>query len=736
MNRSQPTSSTLRVHVLREFGCLMALAVVVAATLWLVALPPGFSLGVPITYGDGDSTQSWMWFRRILDGGWYPFPTALLGAPFGASDFDYPENEALNYLLVKALGLLSDDHFVVANLFIISGFVLAAGSAYLILRWLRVRWLWAIVGAALFAFLPYHFLRVYGGHVFLTSYWCIPVATWLALRCWPSEADARAFASRTAGMTVASAAIFVTASTGIYYAFFGCYIIIASGIAAAMARRSLRAALTAAVTVIAICAVVAAQLAPAFYYRLQYGPNPEAAVRNPAESEVYGLKITQLLLPQNDHPVDAARALALRYDRTAPLANEGWASSLGTFGSIGFLLLAATAFVRLARGGPAATDREKLALLAGAAILLGTVGGGGALFAWTVSPLIRGYNRISVYIALFCIAALVLAIDESFRRRALRSAATRALAPFAAVAVFAAGIWDQSTHFDQAPIAAEFASDRGFFAEAERALPPGTMVYQIPYRPYPESGPVHRLKDYDHFRGYLHADALHWSYGGMRGRQGDLWLRALSTRPLDEQIVLAAESGFGAVYVDRRGYDDHGAAVDAVLRTRLGDPAAVSTDGNLVLYRMTPTGSKPIPLDRAETTLADPIDLRATHLPRFVARVDGISGREAWGRWTDGRVARIQFTEPLPSRFTLELGIDRVYGPNRGRPVTVRVGEQTRTFDVGGPGKVELTFDPARPVDSIEIVIPEPTSPQSLGESSDRRALGIGLAYIRILSVP
>jgi phosphoglycerol transferase len=155
------------------------------------------------------------------------------------------------------------------------------------------------------------------------------------------------------------------------------------------------------------------------------------------------------------------------------------------------------------------------------------------------------------------------------------------------------GLWDQSARFQQTQIAATFLSDRQFFRHVEVSLPPHSSVYQLPYHPYPEAGPMHLMKDYEHFRGYLHASSLRWSYGGMKGRQGDLWLRALNDRPLAEQISLAAQNGFGAVYLDRHAYRDRGAAIEKILRETLGQPIATSADDSMVVFRMQPTGEAP-----------------------------------------------------------------------------------------------------------------------------------------------
>lgn len=714
------------------------LVATVVLALWLFVLPTDFSLRIPLVYGDGDSLQLAMYVRRVLDTPWFPFGTELLGAPFHAAEYDYPENEALNYLLLKSLGAFADGWPIVANLYILSGFVLSAISAYWLLRWLSVQPAWAVAGAVLFAFLPYHFMRLAPfNHLLLASYWNVPIAAWLALRCWPDPDRApRLFPDSALGRILVAGGILAVGAAGIYYAFFACFFICIAGIAAAVARRSARALLPAAQTTVAICIVVAIQLSPSAYFRWSQGSNPEAAARAPAESEVTGLKIVQMLLPQPRHPIPAAREIANRYATASPLTNENQAAALGLFGSLGLILLGANGFVRMARGGGAATMRERLALLAGAAILLGTVGGLGAIFALTISPLIRSYNRISIFIGLFSIAALMLWLDAKTAPARAVTGARRIVQLLLASGIAIAGLWDQTSRFDQGAVLASFQSDREFVNRFEQALPTGTMVYQLPYHPYPETGPAWRMLDYDLLRGYLHASSLRWSYGGMKGRESDRWLRTLSMHPLGEQLDLAAESGFGAVYVDRRAYPDRGAAVEAILRERLGPPLATSADGHLVTYRLAPTGKSPLPLERLRIPMSEPIQLADRDFPRYVARVEGFSGREPWGRWTDGPVARIRFAQPLPPRFTLALDIARVYGPNRDQPVGVRIGDEERTFTADGPATVEFAFDLRRPADTIEFAIPQPASPYSRGESGDRRALGIGLGALHIVPGP
>jgi hypothetical protein len=129
------------------------------------------------------------------------------------------------------------------------------------------------------------------------------------------------------------------------------------------------------------------------------------------------------------------------------------------------------------------------------------------------------------------------------------------------------------------------------------------------------------------------------------------------------------------------------------------------------------------------------IDFTRATLPGYVRALRGFSHTEPDGRWTDGTVAEIRFAHALPERFYLELEVTDAYGPNRGKPVVVRVGGQQRQFTVGGGAKaVRLSFDLNAPVDAVAFDIPSPTSPLSRKESPDARELGMRVRSLRIVN--
>ncbi len=106
---------------------------------------------------------------------------------------------------------------------------------------------------------------------------------------------------------------------------------------------------------------------------------------------------------------------------------------------------------------------------------------------------------------------------------------------------------------------------------------------------------------------------------------------------------------------------------------------------------------------------------------------------EPWGRWTQGKVARIELQAALPPRFRLHLEA-HPFGPNLGQPIWVRVGQQNLPviFDSDTTQTRTLSFDTPGLAYGIEITLPVPTSPAQLGLGPDRRQMGLGLVRLRV----
>jgi len=114
--------------------------------------------------------------------------------------------------------------------------------------------------------------------------------------------------------------------------------------------------------------------------------------------------------------------------------------------------------------------------------------------------------------------------------------------------------------------------------------------------------------------------------------------------------------------------------------------------------------------------------------------LEGFSGQEPFGRWTDGDVARLRFNRPLPRRFGLKFR-GHAFAGNDDKSVDVRVGGVSRRtlLLTAADADYAVDLESAWLANDIEFVIPHATSPRSLGQSEDARRLGVAFSTIEIL---
>ncbi len=319
----------------------------------------------------------------------------------------------------------------------------------------------------------------------------------------------------------------------------------------------------------------------------RHGKNPETAARLPVEADIYGLNVSEMLLPVQGHRL---RSLARLHDRflAPPRRPTGGAAlvALGTLGSVGFFYLIGRFLWR--RGKVERAD-DALAFLNVSAVLLGTVGGFGSLFAFYVTPMIRCYDRLSIFIAFFALAGLFLLVQRTLGRF-VKGRRTAAAYGAGLLGLLVLGACDQTSACFIPPYAAtrdRVASDADFGRRIEAVLPAGSMVYQMPYVPFPEHGPVQGLADYELLRPCFHTRTLRWSYGAMKGREVSRWQADLESRPLPDALERLALAGFRGVYLDRAGFADSGAATEAELSRLLGAAPLVSRSKCQTFFDMT-----------------------------------------------------------------------------------------------------------------------------------------------------
>ncbi len=550
-------------------------------------------LRVPITY-ERDSLATLSMIKGLVENSWY-LHNGRLGAPGAAELYGYPRSDNLQCAILKALSWPAPDAAVLFNLYFLLTFPLTTLAALFVFRHFKAAPGPALVGSLLFTFLPYHFLKGERGHLFEAAYYQTPLALLLLLWVYLDQGpffrrDEATGRLRTRLWTLRSLAAvlaaLVIASTGVYYAFFACALLPVAGLAACVRRKRVYPFGNAAALIAVLGLGVLANLAPSLIYKFQHPGGWQAVVRTPQQGETYGLKVVQLLLPVAGHRLPWLAELRTWYDGTALRVNDSGYSSLGFVGGLGFLaLLGWFVFRRRAERGSPLYDA--LGLFTLCAVLLATVGGFGTVLSYSLAPWIRVYSRISVYLGLFSLFAVVLFLD-GVRRRA--GAGVKAWLFHALLAgLLVVGILDQVSPAVIPPYAslrAAYAGDAAFVRAVEGAVPHDAMIFQLPHVPYPEHPPVNRMKDYDLFRGYLHSQALRWSYGALRDQETSAWLDDVASRPPEELVRVLSLTGFSGVWVDRAGFADGGSNTEYCLAGLLGTQPLVSDDGRFAFFNM------------------------------------------------------------------------------------------------------------------------------------------------------
>lgn len=552
---------------------------------------------------EGDGVLNIVAAKGLIDHGWY-FNNPSVGAPLGLELYDYSALDAdnLQYVVEKILTFGISDPVALVNVYYVLGFALVSAASYLVARALGFSRAVALLGSAVFTALPYHFDRG-PSHLFLGEIWSVPAGGFLVLMVLAGRpllvaAEGRTgwrrwLSWRTAGV---AAAVIVVGGTTLYYAAFTLLFLFLAALLRMVATRSWRGAIPGIAALVAVGFVLVVNVSPALVYQHQHGKDTAVADRSAAESETFATSLTEMVLPIGGHRISSFARLTARHEAATPVVGEvgqhlGLLLSLGLIGLIVLLAARVLAPARALHDAEQASMAGPAASGALMAFLFATFGSFSALFAYLISPQIRAWSRMTPFVAFFVLIGVLVAAEAVRTRIVARGGAGllgRAIAGVVLAVVGVLAVLDQTAPSNAPAYAAarvSWTNNGRFVSTIERSVPKGSMILQLPFHEFPESGAVNEMQDYDLFQGYVHSKNLRWSYGAMKGRPQD-WGDEAVTRPLPWVLNAAAAAGFAGVYIDRGGYADHAVRTEATVRRTLGGaPAVVGDDaGRLVFY--------------------------------------------------------------------------------------------------------------------------------------------------------
>ncbi len=535
------------VGMLRVLGLSLSISLLWA---WHYQMWTREAWTVPLDYS-GDSHEILTRIKAAAEGDTWPLlPQILtrLGAPWGAHWNGYPTPDKF---LVLGLGGLTRlwGLAITANLALLLATVSSGLAFYGVARRFKAQWEWAFAGALLFAFTYSVFHRGLA-HLLLLFTWTVPIGL---LCCWfIGRKTPLVWRSRETWICLGIAASLGASNP--YNLFFWCQLICWAIVAQFFGARH-KVNLQIGAACIAVAGAGFLVVHAEFWLYTASGGLPLLA-RNYGGTEMYALKAVEMFVPPSSHRWDWMAFFGNRYARWSDWRGEPFLPYLGMVGIAGFIWLCVDSVRRVLRGkAPSGWALQTSWILS-----YGALGGITNILALFLGfQIFRATNRISVFVG--CIALLFLMVRLSGITRQMSPAWRWVLA----LAVAAIGALDQIPRQFPAErhglMAARVKADEVFGKALEASLPTGSMVFQLPVLGFPEVVTPYRLVDYELFRPYLHTTSLRFSYGGAKFRSRSRWQRDLEVLPVPQMVERLQRYGFAAIYLNRRAYEDGGAAI-------------------------------------------------------------------------------------------------------------------------------------------------------------------------------
>jgi phosphoglycerol transferase len=491
---------------------------------------------------------------RALQGSWFGYTDTALGYPYNANyQFAFPP-EYLSNLITRILVNILGNPFAAINYQFALSFGLCAMSFYWLCKKVIQNQAIAMLMGLAFSWLPYRFIRFEYGHISLAESFMIPIGLWILLRqfSWMLDRDTHVVDSKSMKSQFVLALLVGAAST--YYSFFFYLLVISTLVLLIGSKNHLRAKLKKVVgSLLLAISFMFSSILNIFLTALQRVAGQEIMIQRPPEDSIFfGGSISRLLIPWGtwlpQKISDITKIQEIEWTATPLLVAIGlWILMVQ--------VLAPNLKATRLRDSQAPVDGLRFFTLI--SIFFYTTTGLGTIFAFSVSPIFRCWNRFSIVIS-----ALSLLFFGLLLNRLLEKAnGLRKLSAYGAILVilFSTQVLpiSNSTFFSVHDKQAQ--SDLAGYETAAESLANetevGCPILQFPViRAFSSEAPNGLASTQMYWLPLLLPDRR-WSFGAPAGtRAGEFWSRAMKIG-ITHTFIQAIESNVCGVVVDRRGYE-------------------------------------------------------------------------------------------------------------------------------------------------------------------------------------
>ncbi|TXJ45675.1 hypothetical protein EPJ70_04625 [Brachyspira aalborgi] len=527
----------------------------------------------------GDQSQFLTIASMVKNEGWAPIPSERLGAPFGRYLGTYSMFLLMNFeiILMKIISIFFENPSDILQISYCMIFPITAIISFYVMRNINISKFMSIFGSLVFTFVPYIFFRNTSHYNYATMYF-IPLTILLCI--WLFQDDDflipnNKFFKNKKNIIAIFFMLLIANNGGGYYQFFSCFLISITAISKLLKTKNIKSLVPFIISIFTTVLFFIVNFIPIIIYKIL---NSNISILNDEtriwkEAEIYAFKISHLFFNTK---------ISEKYYKGAMLVNENITEYSGIIVIVGFLGLILYLFLNK-------TYKKQIVLLLSElnifSVLLATMGGFGVLFNYYFIPIIRSYNRISIYIAYMSILAFCIFIDKYFKKKNFIFYIV-----FAVIFIFS--LYDQilnNTTYNENEIK-KYALDKEFIESIEKNMPKNSSVYQFPNVGFYGffSGKIHQGSYYRNLIGYIFSKDLRWSYGLEGTRKEMEWYKTVNKMNAIDLLNEISFAGFDGLYIDKYLYgdEDYINRLENDLINILGEPAVSAENGNLLFFSL------------------------------------------------------------------------------------------------------------------------------------------------------
>jgi phosphoglycerol transferase len=476
---------------------------------------------------------------------WTGTTTNSMGAPFQADFSKVILIDDLHLFFIRILAHLTSNPFTAINAYYLLSFGFSAVTFLYASNHFSVRRLISFPLALSYAWLPYHFSRMHVGHLFLAAYYMLPIGVLILHRLFQSLLGEREkfFPTNTSKRLCLIIGIVLVGSSGSYYGMF--FSLLACSLLFLVIPTRLSVQILNKIFLTAVVALLFISAPFGRSFLAQHNGLNSYASRSADESVQFGGSIARLFIPWGtwlpDKLKPAVTMMEFEWNAT-PL--------LGVLGMWSLLVFCGISIANKDNGSK--NYNRSIVYLFPWSVLIYAAGGFGYVFALSIDPSFRAWNRISVLILTLGLLMLGILLN-----RIKSLAILYVLSPLILVATITTQLFPlSSVGIGREPHEASKVTFTALSEDAKKiqgVLRPGCSVLQLPIMMSPEGGQVGDVGNGEHYWLPLLTKDLKWSYGAGKGTiEGSFWQNYAGANT-SIAIQKAKELGFCAVLVNLQG---------------------------------------------------------------------------------------------------------------------------------------------------------------------------------------